>query len=499
MFYDPAATYPNAKPTIGRWIGPAIDDGSAMTHKVLKASGEYVCRTTVRAWTPTEEAERDLLSQRQAYMESILVRCGPGATIDDFPKEAITPEYEYYADDHQEDGFEGTSDKILLPTPEFKDNYVGANILLSRGEGMAKGTVRKRARNSENNPVGRANQNPILDTREYVVEFEDGQEAELTANTIAQSMYAQCDQDGNTMQLFDSLVDFRRCTTALCYSDQRARKADGRTFMHRSTKGWQLCVQWKDGLTSWEKLSDLKESHPIEVAEYTVVQSLELEPAFNWWVPQVLKKRERIIALVKKHSVHYLKRHEKFGIAITRSVEEALEFDKNNKNTYWADAIAKEMENIKVAFNIQEDGEQVPSGYQFVRCHMIFTIKMEDFRRKACFVAGGPMTKAPATITYASVVSRELVRIALTIAALNDLQVQVSDVLNAYITAPVTEKIYTTLGPEFGDNRGKTAIIVRALYGLKSSDAAFRRHLGDCMLSLGYTPCLADPDLCLKA
>ena len=53
MFYDPAATYPNAKPTIGRWIGPAIDVGSAMTHKVLKASGEYVCRTTVRAWTPT--------------------------------------------------------------------------------------------------------------------------------------------------------------------------------------------------------------------------------------------------------------------------------------------------------------------------------------------------------------------------------------------------------------------------------------------------------------
>ncbi len=58
---------------------------------------------------------------------------------------------------------------------------------------------------------------------------------------------------------------------------------------------------------------------------------------------------------------------------------------------------------------------------------------MEDFRRKARLVAGGRMTKAPATITYASVFSRETVRITLLMAALNDLNVKVGDVLNAYI------------------------------------------------------------------
>ena len=67
---------------------------------------------------------------------------------------------------------------------------------------------------------------------------------------------------------------------------------------------------------------------------------------------------------------------------------------------------------------------------------MIFDIKMEDFRRKARLVAGGHMAKAPATITYASVVSCETVCIALLMAALNDLNVKVGDVLNAYITAP---------------------------------------------------------------
>ncbi len=56
------------------------------------------------------------------------------------------------------------------------------------------------------------------------------------------------------------------------------------------------------------------------------------------------------------------------------------------------------------------------------------------------------MTKAPATITYVSVVSFETVRIALLLAALNDLNVKVGDVFNAYITVPITEKVWTMLG-----------------------------------------------------
>ena len=67
------------------------------------------------------------------------------------------------------------------------------------------------------------------------------------------------------------------------------------------------------------------------------------------------------------------------------------------------------------------------------------------------------------------------------LAALNDLEVKVGDVLNAYITAPITEKVWTVLGPEFGQDAGKSAVIVRALYGLKSAGAAFRAHLASCM------------------
>ena len=88
------------------------------------------------------------------------------------------------------------------------------------------------------------------------------------------------------------------------------------------------------------------------------------------------------------------------------------------------------------------------------------------------------MKKAPVAVTYTSVVSRETVHISLTISALNDLQVKCGDVLNAYNTAPVVELIWNTLGPEFGDDQGKMAIVVRAFYGLEYSGAALRKHLG---------------------
>ena len=85
------------------------------------------------------------------------------------------------------------------------------------------------------------------------------------------------------------------------------------------------------------------------------------------------------------------------------------------------------------------------------------------------------------------------------IAALNNLQVKTSDVLNAYITAQVTKHVWTTLGPEWGPNEGKCALIVCTLYGQKSAGAALCAHLTKCMRNLGYISCKADPDIWHKS
>ena len=96
-------------------------------------------------------------------------------------------------------------------------------------------------------------------------------------------------------------------------------------------------------------------------------------------------------------------------------------------------------------------------------------------------------------------VSRKSVRVDLTFAALNDLEVKMDNIENAYLTEPVSKKIWTVLGPEFGDNQGKQAIVVQALYGLKSAGASFWNHLAECMQHLGWTSCITDRGVCYKA
>ena len=116
---------------------------------------------------------------------------------------------------------------------------------------------------------------------------------------------------------------------------------------------------------------------------------------------------------------------------------------------------------------------------------MIFDVKMLDsdglFRRKARYVAGGHTTETPAALTYASVVSRASVSIALTLAALNGLDILACDIQNAYLTAQFREKIWTVAGPKFGSDTGKNFIIKMALYGLKSSGAEFRSLLAETL------------------
>jgi hypothetical protein len=187
----------------------------------------------------------------------------------------------------------------------------------------------------------------------------------------------------------------------------------------------------------------VKEANPVEIAEYVIANKIASKPAFAWWVPFTIHKRDRIIAAVKKR---YLSRTHKFGIVVPKTVAEALDLDKSSVTTHWKEEINLEAKNVDVAFHEMEDGEQVPVGYQFVKCHMIFDVKAGSLKRKARYVSGGHITEASSAITYASVVSRESIQIGFLIAVLNDLEVFAADIQNAYVTSPCEEKIYTILG-----------------------------------------------------
>ena len=252
-------------------------------------------------------------------------------------------------------------------------------------------------------------------------------------------------------------------------------------------------MEWADGSTSWLPIKELKETNSVETAQYALDNRIIEEPVFDWWAAQTLKRRTR---LIKMSQSRHKRSGYKFGIRIPRSTKEALvEIDREGQSNEWHAAIMKEMENVRIAFDIRPLGSATPPGFKKIPLTMIYDIKM-DFTKNARLVAGGHRTDPPTSMTYSSVVSCESVRIAFTIAALNGLDVIMSDVGNAYLNAKTSEKVDGIAGAEFRDqDTGKICIIVHALYGLKSSGAAWRSHFANDLRDMRFLSTLADPDV----
>ena len=105
------------------------------------------------------------------------------------------------------------------------------------------------------------------------------------------------------------------------------------------------------------------------------------------------------------------------------------------------------------------------------------------------------MGMRPKANTYASVVSRESVRIAFLYAALNDLDVLSCDITNAYLNAPCTEKLWYEAGKEFGSDAGSVMILKKAVYGLRSAGNSSWATLSQSLIDIGYKPTMADPNV----
>jgi len=489
----------------GRWLGVSHRTGRLMCYNILTQNGTVISRSTVQRVTNLELQERSVTETFVKFDAEIHRRL----KADDRGYDGSKPNPKDWADMLDEDPdfkeeFDRLFSDISIPeadeyTPEvLEDTYLNMEVALPKdGDSSQFARVTKRLRDAQGIPIGTAHDNPLLDTRIYEVEYLDGHKAALSANTIATNMFAQIDEEGNRFVLLDSIIDHRTDGSELTSENAFITSKNGGRRKRETTKGWEILLQWKDGSTTWEALKDIKECYPLQMAEYAIENGISEKPAFSWWVPHVVKKKNRIISKVK--SKYWVRTH-KFGLKIPKTVEDALRIDKENGNHLWWEAITKEMKDVRVAFEEFEGSEkEIPPGYQHITCHLIFDVKMgENFRRKARMVAGGHVTDVPHSMTYSSVVSRDSVRIAFTIAALNGLKVLGCDIQNAYLTAPTREKVWTMAGPEFGSDKGKIMIIVRALYGLKSSGAAFRAFLAETLDTLGYRPSYADPDVWMR-
>jgi hypothetical protein len=85
-------------------------------------------------------------------------------------------------------------------TPESMDKYISASVLLPRGEDVVRAKVVGGMHGRDGNSLGMRHSNPILDTREYQVEFPDGSTAAYAANVIAENLYSQVEDEGSPLR-----------------------------------------------------------------------------------------------------------------------------------------------------------------------------------------------------------------------------------------------------------------------------------------------------------
>ena len=500
-FREQSNQFPFPKEILGKVLGPAKNAGNEMAQWVLKSNGQIVPRRTLRKLKPEELYNNPTEAQKRAvFNTSIRSKYGDSVNPPPKPLDASETDFVPYEDDEVESNEVPEMDPVdangkpICEQP-FYDRLIHAELTLPQGEEMTNAKVLGRTKDLDGKGIGSYNENPILNTIIYDVEFPDGAVKQYSANMIAENMYAQVDSEGFRYDLLDEIIDFGTDGHALRKGNEYVVTKRGQKRLRKSTIGWKLLVRWKGGSEQWIPLKDLKESNPVDVAEFAVSRGIDDEPAFKWWVPYTLKKRDVILASVSsrvKNTTH------KYGVEIPTSVEHAKRIDERNRNTFWQDAIKKEMYNVSIAFEIVEDGQDPPPGWKPSSGHLIFDVKM-DFTRKARWVKDGHRTPDPDWSTYAGFVTRDSVRIALTYAALNGLDIFAADIKNAYLQAPASEKHYIVCGAEFGlENMGKKALIKRALYGGKSAGRDFWEHLRSCMEFLGFKSCVADPDVWMR-
>ena len=499
VYYRDFGSFPENKEKLGRVLGPCKNEGNEMAQSVVTSKGTVITRRTLRKLRTDEIHSETEKRKRSIFDDVILKKLGDSMSQ---PTNSQASDHVPYSDDVDPDSVQLPEDNDpVMPdgTAVFEkpitDQWIHAELNLPQGELLRNAKVVGRSKDGDGNVIGSYDPNPFLNTMIYDVQFPDGEIKEYAANVIAENMYAQVDDEGHQHQLLDSIIDFKKDDNAVEKSDMYIHTRSGQRRLRQNTAGWFLLILWKNGEEEWMPLKLLKETLPIETAEFAVSRGIADEPAFKWWVPYTLRRRDRIIASVNSR---IRKVTHKYGVELPTTVKQAQALDEKNGNTFWTDAINKEMENLKVAFDILDEGSKPPPGYKAASGHLVFDVRM-TLERKARWVKDGHKTPEPEWSTFAGVVSRESVRIALTYSALNDLPVCAADIQNAYLQAPSSEKHYVICGPEFGlENIGKYAIIVRALYGGKSAGADYWRHVRLAMEEMGFQSCKADPDVWLR-
>ena len=271
---------------------------------------------------------------------------------------------------------------------------------------------------------------------------------------------------------------------------------------------YNVQVEWETGEISFEPLSIIAADDPVTCAAYA--KENDLLALEGWCRFRSLAKKNKVLARsIKQSKIRQVRRSQTsmFGYLIPRNYMEAMQFDSENKNSKWYDAIELEMESMaenkvfkkwdKAILDKHKKVKNPPKGYHRIKVHLVFAVKF-DGRHKAGLVADGHLTPEPIENIYSGVVSLKNLRLVIFLGKLINLELWGADIGNAYPEAFTDEKLYIVVGPEFQELEGYILIFLKALYGLKSSGRRWAEVIHGILRDMKFLPSRADPCIWLR-
>jgi hypothetical protein len=265
---------------------------------------------------------------------------------------------------------------------------------------------------------------------------------------------------------------------------------------------YNVLVEWENGEIKSEPLNIFGKDDPVTCTVYAREHGLLEEEGWNRF-RGIAKREKKMLRMVNQSRIKATRNapRYKFGYRIPRNYSEAMQFDLRNGNTLWREATDLEMSQLAEYDTFRDLGHKdtasPPTGYKKIRTHLVYDCK-HDGRHKARMVADGHLTDIPLESVYSGVVSLRGLRIVTFLSELNGLVLWATDIGNAYLEAFTMERNYIVAGPEFGQLEGHYLIIVKALYGLRTSGLRWHERFADCLRNEGFSPCKAEPDIWMR-
>jgi len=276
------------------------------------------------------------------------------------------------------------------------------------------------------------------------------------------------------------------------------------TPLKKSDTKWKgsahnILIKWENGEITLEPLAIIGADNPVACAIYAREHNLLDTPGWRRF-KRLANRQKKLFRMANQAKLRSFRLAPKFKyrFEISRDFAHALELDRRNGNTFWADATALKMYQLFEYVTFIDCGKgTAPAGHKKIRVHLLYDVK-HDGRHKARLVADGHLTDVPVNRVYSGIVSLSGTRLVLFVAELNGLTIWATGIGNAYLEAKTKEKLFIVAGPEFGNLTGHTLVINMALYGLCTSGLRWHERFSDCLRAEGFFLCKAEPDVWMR-